>query len=80
METLELVYIDPQSVSPNQISKQLLRGSQLHKLTITLEGGHGKSAKLKDFVASGGIFPRFQTGHSIVDSSPGANASTVDGM
>ena len=80
METPELAYIDPQSVSSNEISKPLFWGSQLHKLTITLEGGHGKSAKLKDFVASGGIFPRSQTGHSIVDSSPGANASIVDGM
>ena len=80
METLELAYIDLQPVSPNEISQHLLWGSRLYKLTMTLEGGHGKSAKLKDFVASGGILARFQTGHSIVDSSPGANASTVDGM
>ena len=52
---------------------------QCNKLTITLEGGHGKSAKLKDFVAPGGMLPRSQAGYSIVDSSPGANASIVYG-
>lgn len=52
----------------------------IHKLTITLEGGHGKSAKLKDFVAAKGIFARSQAGHSIVDSSPGINVSIVYGM
>ncbi len=53
---------------------------QFHKLTITFEGGHGKSAKSKGFVAPGGMLPRSQAGHSIVDSSPGVNASIVYGM
>ena len=80
MEIPELAYIDPQSVSSNYILKHFFRGWQVHKLTIILEGGHGKSAKLKDFVAFRGIFLRSQTGISIVDSSPGANVSIVYGM
>lgn len=47
------------------------------RLTMTLEGGHGRSAKLKDLVALAGMDERSQTGISIVDSTPGANASTV---
>ncbi len=53
---------------------------RFNKLTITFVGGHGKSAKSKDFVAPGGMLPRSQAGHSIVDSSPGVNASIVYGM
>lgn len=74
MESLELAYIDRQSFL---ISKFRMYSFRSRKLTITSEGGHGKSAKLKDFVASRGILSRSQTGHSIVDNSSGANASIV---
>lgn len=77
MESLQLAYTDRQSFS---INKFRMYPFSSRKLIITSEGGHGKSAKLKDFVASRGILPRFQAGHSIVDNSSGANASIVYGI
>ena len=55
-------------------SGRRLRGNDI---TIFSFGGQGMSAKSNDFVKLAGISIRCQLGASIVDNSPGLNASRV---